>query len=178
MRLRLRLLILALLAMARARIAISASSWIRIRVLPNDVDLCCVSNDRYLAYFDLGRNDLTIRIGMLPAILKLAARPVVKTMTVRYRHRATLFQSLRMRTRLVCWDHDAVWSEQELFCQDRSIALAFCQASLMTRNGVLPLVELLRELGTISPPVPASILNLQSVNTLMQFAQWELTPSL
>ena len=175
MRLRLRLLIVIVVALLRSRIETCAASWITIRVLPNDVDLVHVSNDRYLAYFDLGRNDLVIRIGMLSGMLRLAAHPLVKTLSVRYRHRARLFQSLRLRTRIVCWDHDAVWFEQELFAYGRSIALAYCQAALLTKSGIASPDEVVAAARSTaaSPQTPAFVRNLQSLNTQMQLAQRE-----
>jgi len=175
MRLRLRLLIVIVVALLRSRIETCSASWISIRVLPNDVDLLHVSNDRYLAYFDLGRNDLVIRIGMLSGMLRLAAHPVVKTLSVRYRHRARLFQSLQLRTRIVCWDHEAVWFEQELFAHERSIALAYCHAALITKAGIARVDDAITAARSTaaSPEAPAFVRNLQSLSVQMQLAQRE-----
>ena len=109
MRLRQRFLVTLLLAMLRPRIAVLDSSSLWLRVLPNDVDLLHVTNDRYLAYMDLGRNDFSVRIGLLAAVRSRGAYPVIRTLSIRFRKAARIFEKIELRTRVLCWSEEAVW---------------------------------------------------------------------
>lgn len=154
MRLRLRLLLYFLRALLRPRLTPWGCSIIRLRVLPNDVDLMHVTNDRYLAYMDLGRNDYAIRLGLLTACRRLRAYPSVRSCTVRFRRAARLFQRVELHTRLLCWDEEAAWFEQEFFVAGRSLALGYCHAEMRTREANVPVATLLAQAGypeAISP---------------------------
>ena len=109
MRLRLRLLIYLIWALLRPRIAPGEVSVISLRVLPNDVDLKHLTNDRYLAYMDLGRNDFAVRLGLFAATRKVGAYPSVRFNCLRFRRAASLFSKVELRTRLLCWVSVAPW---------------------------------------------------------------------
>jgi acyl-CoA thioesterase FadM len=176
MRLRLRFLLTLLLAMLRPRISVLEGSSLRLRVLPNDVDILHVTNDRYLAYMDLGRNDLVIRMGLLAAVRRMGAYPVVRTATVRFRRAARLFQRMELRTQIVCWNDEATWFRQEFFIGGRSIALAYCKAEMRTKAGVLATSELLRVAGhaaTASPAMPEIVRVLEENEMRLQQEQQE-----
>jgi acyl-CoA thioesterase FadM len=176
MRLRLRLLLTLLLAMLRPRMALSDASSLWLRVLPNDVDVLHVTNDRYLAFMDLGRNDLAVRIGLLAAVRSMGAYPVVRTLTIRFRRAARLFQRMELRTRVLCWNDEAAWFEQEFFIAGRSIALAYCKAEMRTKAGVVSTSELLRiagHEGVRSPEIPPIIRALEATEAGMRDAQQE-----
>lgn len=176
MRLRLRLLLTLLLAMLRPRLAATEPSSLHLRVLPNDIDLLHVTNDRYLAYMDLGRNDLSVRLGVLAAVRKMHAYPVVRTLSIRYRRAARLFQRIELRTQVVCWDDEAAWFRQEMFVAGRSIALAYCKAEMRTKAGVIPIQDLLELAGHAaakSPEPPEVVQVLQAADTKLRRAQQE-----
>lgn len=176
MRLRLRFLLTLLLAMFRPRLAVTEASSLRLRVLPNDIDLLHVTNDRYLAYMDLGRNDLSVRLGVLAAVRKMGAYPVVRTVSIRYRRAARLFQRIELRTQVVCWDEEAAWFRQEMFVAGRSIALAYCKAEMRTKAGVIPiqqLLELAGHEGAMSPEPPEVVQVLEGADARLRRAQQE-----
>lgn len=178
MRLRLRFLLTLLLAVFRPRIGVLETSSLWLTVLPNDVDLLHVTNDRYLAYMDLGRNDLSVRIGLLAAIRKTHAYPVVRTLSIRFRRAARLFQRLELRTRVVCWNAEAAWFEQEFFAGGRSIALAYCKAEMRTRAGPVTIERLLAltgHQGQRSPRVPAIVEVFEAQDARLREAQQEKT---
>lgn len=182
MRLRLRFLLTLLLAMLRPRLAVTQTSSLWLRVLPNDVDLLHVTNDRYLAYMDLGRNDLAVRLGVLSAVRRLGAYPVVRTLSIRYRKAARLFQRIELRTRVVCWTEEATWFQQEFFAAGRSIALAYCKAEKRTKAGAVStrrLLELAGHDGAPPPHIPAVIQALEASDASLRQAQQEdrLLPS-
>ncbi len=64
MRLRLRLLWLILASLWRAPLSVYDESVLTLRVLPNDIDLFKITDDRYFALMDLGRMDLAVRGGL------------------------------------------------------------------------------------------------------------------
>lgn len=176
MRLRLRFLLTLLLAMFRPRIGVTEASSLRLRVLPNDVDVLHVTNDRYLAYMDLGRNDLSVRIGLLAVVRRMGAYPVVRTLTIRFRRAARLFQKLELRTRVLCWNDQAAWFEQEFLLAGRSIGLAYCKAEMRTRSGVVSTSELLRMAGhevVRSPEMPPIVRALEANEASLRDAQQE-----
>ena len=180
MRLRLRFLLMLLLAALRPKVRVLDSSTLWLRVLPNDVDLLHVTNDRYLAYMDLGRNDLSVRIGLLSAVRKSGAYPVVRTLSIRFRRAARLLQRLELRTRILCWDYQAAWFEQEFFVSGRSIAIAYCKAEMRTKSGPIQTQQLLAmagHAGIQSPEAPAIVKQLEAQEFAAKLAQQQNEPS-
>lgn len=70
MRLRLRLLIVLFRAIFGKRLDLSGTSRLAMVVLPNDIDIHTVTNDRFHAYMDLGRLDLLIRFGLIGTFIR------------------------------------------------------------------------------------------------------------
>lgn len=50
-------------------------SVLNLRVLPNDIDVKKITNDRFLALMDLGRMDIVFRTGLLKLMLKTNGYP-------------------------------------------------------------------------------------------------------
>ncbi|WP_449422289.1 hypothetical protein [Rhodanobacter lindaniclasticus] len=67
-------------------------SLLTFTVLPNDVDVSRISNDRYIAITDLGRMDLAFRNGLFRTMLRDKWAPVATLVTMRFRHPLKLFQ--------------------------------------------------------------------------------------
>ena len=162
--------------MLRPRIAVTESSSLWLRVLPNDVDLVHVTNDRYLAYMDLGRNDLVVRLGLMSAVKRLGAYPVVRTVTIRYRRAARIFQRMELKTKVVCWNDEAAWFQQEFFVAGRSISLAYCKAEMRTKAGAVAIKRLLELAGhgvVVSPEAPDIVKAFEANEANLRQAQQE-----
>jgi len=171
MRLRLRWALNLALARLRPRIGLLDHSSIRLRVLPNDVDLRFVTNDRYLSYMDIGRHDLITRLGLLGKLRKGATIPLIRTQTIRYRHAARLLQVIELRSRVLCWEEGTVWFEQEFFVAQRSIALAYCEVELRTKAGASSMSQLLSLAGHLdarSPDAPGVVESLVRTEQAMR----------
>jgi len=171
MRLRLRLLLFLLWALIRPRLTPAGVSVISLRVLPNDVDILHVTNDRYLAYMDLGRNDIAVRLGLFSATRKLGAYPSVRYCCLRFRRAARLLSKVELRTRLLCWEEEAAWFEQEFFLGGRSIALGYCCAEMRSGKKNVPIPRLLEfagHAGLQSPDMPEAIVQLRPQVEAMQ----------
>jgi acyl-CoA thioesterase FadM len=178
MSLRLRFVVYLVCALFRSRIDVLESSSIWLRVLPNDVDIRRLADDRYLAYMDLGRNDLLIRLGLARKLA--AAIPFVRLLSIRFRHPAKLMQRLELRTRIVCWTEAAVWIEQQFFLKNRSIALAYCEMDLRTATGGPTTSQLLAGLGRAgltSPETPPLVRALEEQGKVMQQLERDTFPS-
>ena len=174
MRLRLRLLIFLIWALLRPRLTPSEVSVISLRVLPNDVDLKHVTNDRYLAYMDLGRNDFAVRLGLFAATRMVGAYPSVRFSSLRFRRAAKLFSKIELRTRLLCWAEEVAWFEQEFFIGGRSIALGYCCAEMRSGKqniSITKLLELAGYPGLRSPEAPEVVAQLEAQVQAMQVHQ-------
>ena len=98
MRLRLRLLWLILASLWRKPLEILDESILSLRVLPNDIDISKITNDRYLALTDLGRIDLAVRNGLLQTMFKRRWAPLTYVVMIRFRHPLVVFQKYQLRT--------------------------------------------------------------------------------
>lgn len=168
MRLRLRLLWILFRSLVRPRLGPTEMSAIRLVVLPNDIDVLHVTNDRYLAYMNLGRNDFAVRLGLLPAVRRLHVYPSVRFSTVRFRHSLRLFQAFELRTRLVAWDDESAWFEQEFLVAGRSVAIAYCNAEMRTHAGNVPINSILEMAGHRDLPSPAPPAAIGALRTVAQ----------
>jgi acyl-CoA thioesterase FadM len=143
----------------RRRSALDASI-LRMRVLPNDLDLNRhMNNGRFLTLMDLGRVDLMLGAGLLGTIVRRGWMPVVAAATIRFRRSLDLFDAFTLRTRVVCWDERWVWLEQRFERDHELVAHGLVKAAIRARGGVVPPFELLASLGerAVSPPPPPMI---------------------
>lgn len=114
MNLYLRFLIVLLASVFRKRIAdILQPANLRLRVLPNDLDLNGhMNNGRYPSLMDLGRLDMVLRSGLLKLVLKQKSVPVLAALQMRFRLPLKVFQPFDLQTRVLCWDEKWVYMEQ------------------------------------------------------------------
>src|SRR5436190_14240483 len=70
MRLRFRLLWLIVETVFKKRRSLADENVLNMRVLPNDVDVTRVSNDRYLTFMDLGRISIVLQAGLLRTLVR------------------------------------------------------------------------------------------------------------
>lgn len=74
-------------------------------VNPLDLDLNMhVNNGRYLSIMDLGRIDLMLRAGILPALLRQGYYPVVASESIRFKRSLNLWQAFTLETQIESWD--------------------------------------------------------------------------
>jgi len=150
MRLRLRLLLLLVRGLLLKRMTLLDTSVLSMWVLPSDVDVRHVTNDRYHAYMDLGRVDWIVRCGLLGPSVRRGYAPVVRFMSIRYTYPAKLFQRIEQRSRILSWDDEWVWFEQRFVRHGRTLAIAYCKGCLRDRNGIVP-TRMLFELSGHEP---------------------------
>ncbi|MBO9717358.1 MAG: thioesterase family protein [Pseudoxanthomonas sp.] len=131
MRLRLRLLWVFLRSFLCARLGVLDESVLPFTVLPNDVDISRLTDDRYLAIADLGRIDLALRVGLRTTLVRQRWTPIATLAAVRYRHPLRLFQRYRLRTQVLWWDESAFYLRQVFERGGRVQATAYLRATFL-----------------------------------------------
>lgn len=149
-----RLLAVLLAALARPRLGMLDESAVRLRVLPADLDLNGhMNNGRYLSVMDLGRLDLTARLGLLGPAVRERWMPVVSGITIRFRRSLRPFERYELRTRIVSWDDEWVYMEQRFVRGETVFAVAHVKGIFLDRERrKVPVATLRRALGATEPP--------------------------
>ncbi len=84
-------------------------------VLPSDLDIFVhMNNSKYFKEFDLARIQMAAEIGFLEVLKKHGGIFVVGAGNIRYKKPMKLFQTYKIRTRIVSWDERAFYVEQEI----------------------------------------------------------------
>lgn len=152
MRLRLRLLITLIRALFFGkRIHTSDVSVIKIRVWFNDVDISQVTNDRYVAFMDLGRMDFAVRVGLLRTMIRKGWDPRARLATIRNRHPLKLLQRFELHTSLVHWDESWFWFKQEFVFNGRTTSIAYSKVGLANGKGMIKTQRILTTIGMPGP---------------------------
>lgn len=101
-----RMLYVLILSLFRERLQVGRSvSRLRLRVLPNDLDINLhMNNGRYLTICDLNRVDLFIRTGLMKAMLKRDWIPVIAEHTMTYKKPLGLFDRYDVELAVTHWD--------------------------------------------------------------------------
>jgi acyl-CoA thioesterase FadM len=146
MRLRLQLLWLILALLWRKRRNVLDEVALSLVVLPNDIDVSKISDDRYLAIVDLGRVDLVLRTGLLRTLIMRKWAPLATSVTMRFRHPLKIFQRYQLLTKIVFWDDDVFYSRQRFQRHGRIVATAYVCATLLGPNGSVHPADILAEL--------------------------------
>ena len=173
MRLRLRLLLVFIASFFRKRLRLDEENVLTLRVLPNDVDVTQVSYDRYLALMDLGRINIVLRAGMFRTLLARRWAPVVRVAAMRYRYPLGMFQSFRLRSRVIYWDEEWAWTEHVFERNGRTTAIGLTKAMFNSRDGLVPIAKFIEASGQslTQPALPGVIGQLQTAEALLRERQ-------
>jgi YbgC/YbaW family acyl-CoA thioester hydrolase len=126
------------------------------RVMLTDLDvLMHVNNGVYLSMMDLGRIDMMARSGLMPMVRARGWYPVVLAQTIQYRRSLTLFQRFEIVTRVLAWDDKAILIEQQFVRRGEVVATALVRALFLSKNGKVPISELLVLVG--NPTMPDTV---------------------
>jgi acyl-CoA thioesterase FadM len=112
------------------------SSILRFILMPWDCVLTRAGNGRYLAFMDIGRLDLAIRLGWWKIILGKRSCPFVITVHIRYSSSLTMFQRFVLRTRLIHWDKRYIWMEHIFERNRKTVATAISKNIVIGKNGI------------------------------------------
>ncbi len=161
MNLLLRLLYVLLAIPFRRRLEPLEESVVRLRVLPNDLDLNLhMNNGRYLTLMDLGRIDLLFRTGVVGVLRRRRWNGAVASQTIRYRRALNLFQRYELRTRLAGWDDRWFFLEQRFTRGGELMALGVVKVRALGREGGIDpqVVVDATGHGRASPPLPPGVI--------------------
>ena len=175
MKLRLRLLLLLISSLWREPIRLLDESVLNLRVLPNDVDVKKISNDRFLALMDLGRMDIAFRAGLLKSMFKNKWVPVATLNTIRYRYPLKIFQKYQLRTKIVWWDDKTGYFRQVFERKGRVVATGYVCATFLGPDGPIAPEVILAEIGQSAdkPEQPQIVQKLKQLETLVHATQKE-----
>ena len=174
MRLRFRFLWLILASYFKKPISILDETTINLIVLPNDIDITKVTNDRYNAIMDLGRMDFAFRIGLRNAMVKNKWIPVATFITVRFRYPLKIFQKYQLKTRIIWWDENVFYWEQ-LFQRKGRIVATGHVCGTVHKNGIVPSKDILAIIGpsVSKPDRPETVAKLIEAENLIHETQRE-----
>lgn len=177
MKLRLRLLLLVLASLWRRPLSLLDESVVTFFVLPNDIDVTKISNDRFIALMDLGRMELAFRVGLLKSMFRNKWLPLAAFDTIRFRHPLSVFQRYQLRTRVVWWDDEFFYFQQIFERKGRTVATGYVRASLLGQDGVVPSSEILDAIGqpVTKPDRPEIVARLKELDDLIHETQREKT---
>lgn len=174
MRLRLRFLWIIIASFFKTPLNLLDESVLDLRVLPNDVDVSKITNDRYSAIMDLGRLDLAFRCGLRSAMFKYKWIPVATYNTIRFRYPLKLFQKYQLRTRVIWWNDTTFFWEQNFVRDGRILATGHVCATVIN-NGIVPSKDILAIIDPeiIRPDKPEIVTRLIEAETLIRESQKE-----
>jgi len=130
---------------------------LRLRVLPNDVDLNMhMNNARYLNLMDYARTHLLARAGLLEHILRSRWQPLVGAVWITYRRSLPLFSVFQLTSRLVCWDERWFYVEQTFSGRKGLAAIGWVKGALRDGKGIVEPQKVIAGVtaGAMSPAMP------------------------
>lgn len=175
MRLRFRLLWLILASFFKKSISILDEAVLNFRVLPNDIDVSKITNDRYSALMDLGRIDFAFRCGLRNVMVKNKWIPVATFTTLRFRYPLKIFQKYQLISKIIWWDDTTFYWEQTFKRNGRTVATGHICATLH-KNGIVPSKEILAiiEPNIKKPDMPEIVVKLKEAECHIHEAQKDL----
>jgi acyl-CoA thioesterase FadM len=134
-----RMLYVLALSLFRERLPVGpAESRLRLRTLPNDLDLNLhMNNGRYLTICDLTRIDMFIRSGLLKVMLKKKWAPIIADHTMTYKRPLRLFERFDVALALTHWDEKFFYMTHTFTVGDRVVATGTSKGVLRSREGVV-----------------------------------------
>lgn len=131
------------------------------RVWPHDLDAFRhMNNGRYLQIMDVARTHWMTRAGIVAAISKNRWAPILGGGFIRFRYSLRLWQSYRVRSRLLCWDKQWFFLEHVFIdAKDRHVAVGISRAALRSNGKWVPTDRVAQAVqsGAASPSVPAYV---------------------
>lgn len=127
-------------------------------VLPSDIDCQFhMNNSKYLREMDFGRMFHFLHTSLYRGVVAVGGDVVVGATMIRYRRSLQLWQRFSLKTRVVCWESDALYVEQRFVGRDGFVcAVALLRMSVKgaTLDRVL---EKLCVGSPHSPPFPPEV---------------------
>jgi acyl-CoA thioesterase FadM len=137
-------------AIFASRIDVDAITQVRMRVLPNDLDINLhMNNARYLSLFDIAGVRFVIRVGLGRQMISSGLRPLIGGRIIRFRFGLRPFERFTVSTRILCWDDKWFYFDQRMESK-RGIAAIVLTKGLVrdrVRGEAIRPDEIVRSLG-------------------------------
>lgn len=127
-------------------------------VLPSDLDCQFhMNNSKYLREMDFGRFFHFVHTHLYSSVVAVGGNVVVGATMIRYRRSLQLWKRFSLKTRVVCWESDALYVEQRFVDRDGFVcAVAFLR--MATKGATMDKVlERLCVDRPHSPPFPPEV---------------------
>ncbi len=112
---------------------------LRLKVFPNDLDTNFhVNNGRYLTLLDLGRLDLLLRAGLFFPFVRRGWKPVVASVSLRFKRSLKIFETFEIQTRLVSWDKTWLYFEQKMLVENKLACHILIKGVILGPKGKIP----------------------------------------
>ena len=158
MRLRLRLLFILIASLWRHKMSFLDESVLNFRVLPNDIDIRQMTNDRFIALMDLGRMDMAFRVGLFKPMVQQKWVPLATFDTIRFRHFLKVFQKFKLHTKIMFWDEKTFYFEQQFERHDRIVATDYVCANCLGSEGPIGPEKVIASTGqSVNKPLKSDI---------------------
>ncbi len=134
-----RLLYVYIYSLFRERLSIeNSTSILRLRVLPNDLDLNIhMNNGRYLTICDLNRVDLFIRTGLVKTMRKRKWFPVIAEHTMTYKKSLHPFERYTAELVVTHWDDKFFYMNHTFSTDERVVATGTSKGAIRSRSEVI-----------------------------------------
>ena len=121
----------------KPRIDFSGKIVLRLRILPNDLDINGhLNNGRYLTILDLGSIDLFLRSGIFFRVIRNHFRPMIGGLLVTYRKGLSLFERYTLTMQIKAWDDKWNYFKFEFKKLDGQLSAAgYFKGALVSKNG-------------------------------------------
>jgi acyl-CoA thioesterase FadM len=160
MNLYLRLLWIWLRAQVKPPIRFGDTIEIRLRVLPNDLDVIGhMNNGRYMTITDLALVEYFTRVGFLRLALRKGWRPMLGGSMISFRRGLKPFRRYTLRFAMLCWDDRWNYMRFEFVHDGKTMAVGHAKGAIVGAQGIVSTAETLAALGldARSPIIPESI---------------------
>jgi len=112
--------------------SVKDTSVIKLRVLPNDLDLNMhMNNGRYPTVMDIGRTEYTIRLGLHKVIMKEKLGAVAAGVNISFLKPLNLFASYELHTKVISWDNMWFYIEQQFVKDGLIMAHAIAKVTFL-----------------------------------------------
>lgn len=135
-------------ARSKPKLAFTGTGEISFRCRPWDLDMFMeMNNGRVLTLYDLGRFDLSLRVGLAALLKDKRWGLVVASSTVRYRQRIRIFDKVTLRTQLAGVDERWVYISQSMWVGGRPASSVLLRTGITSAGKVIPSQTLLDAMG-------------------------------
>ena len=96
-----------------------------------------LNNGRTLTLYDLGRISHLVRSGLKNKIMNQGWKFTVAGSSIRYRKRVTVFDLLKVNTRLLGWDERFLYFQQSMWKKNEAISSILIRSAITDNNGIV-----------------------------------------